>query len=149
MFAYQRTNSLSDHKYLCSHEFYPSTKNKIGKSPCFGDRKLVAISVAWPTRLLYFITALSASLNAYMSQSGSCCIFFLPTHFYVLYLQYSSMAQNPTITVIWPAVGLSGPHLFCVFELPGQIWTEWTAGGWTGYTRPDDTQSKQGQITSS
>lgn len=65
--SYQRpkdTLSVST-STLCSHRFHPSTKNKICKSPCFGDRKNVAIPVAWSTRVLYSITAQSASWDTW------------------------------------------------------------------------------------
>lgn len=87
------------------------------KSPSFSDRKHVAISGAWSTRLLYFITAQSASLGTYITQSGSCSRLFLPTHLF--HLQYSIHGSKPQYNRdIWQAVGTYFSH---VFEPSGQI----------------------------
>lgn len=138
MFAYQSSRLLSDYKYFCLHKFCPSPKNKVCKSPCFGDRENVAISVAWGTRLLYFITALSASLDAYKTQSGSCCI----SSYTSFNSQYFIHCSKHNYRVIWQAVGLPRPHLIHVCVPSGQIWIEWTAGGWTGQMRLSQSWTK-------
>ena len=119
--------------------FCPATKNKICKSPCFGDRKNVAISVAWSSGVLYFITALSASLNPYMTHRGSCCV---PSHsasgFWFTILIHGSAQLRILGGIWWPrpshALPTSRPHRDRVSNrwlgqaAPGQMRPGWSGG---------------------